>query len=207
MFKTKRSRIRALALTGSLVAAGGTIGAVTYNASAAETGVVATSAAASNTNAVAPVVNAIPIDIRPPAGSRPIGAYVVTNGTQNYTCSVPDGAATGTYPLTSTPEAQLLGTGGRIHHFAGPSWQSVRDGSLVTAKKESGVPRAGTIDELRLVVTSHTGSGVLSKADYINRLFTSGGVAPKTSCTAGQTVQVPYKALYVFWDAPATPAA
>ena len=32
---------------------------------------------------------------------------------------------------------------------------------------------------------------------------TSGGVAPTGSCTAGQTVQVPYKAIYVFWDAPA----
>ncbi|MFI1990719.1 DUF3455 domain-containing protein [Actinoplanes sp. NPDC020271] len=200
MFATKRSRIRALALTGSLVAAGVTVGAVTFNASAAET-TVATSAAASNTNAVAPVVNAIPEAIRPPAGSRPVGAYVVTTGTQNYTC-----AATGTYPTTSTPEAQLLGTGGRIHHFAGPTWQSVRDNSLVTAKKAKESARTGTIAELLLEVTSHSGKGVLSKADWINRLYTSGGVAPTTPCTPGQTVQVPYQALYVFWDDPAVPA-
>lgn len=205
MFRTKRSRIRALALTGSLLVAGGTIGAVTYNASAAET-VVATSSAASSTNAVAPVTNAIPEAIRPPAGSRPVGAYVVVNGTQNYTCLVPAGAATGNYPLTSTPEAQLVGTGGRIHHFAGPSWQSTRDNSLVTAKKLKESARTGTIAELLLQVTSHTGKGVLSKADFISRLYTSGGVAPTTSCTSGQTVQVAYKALYVFWDDPATPA-
>jgi hypothetical protein len=205
MFRTKRSRIRALALTGSLAAAGVTIGAVTYNASAAETA-PAISAAASSTNAVAPAFSAIPEAIRPPAGSRPVGAYVVVSGTQNYTCVVPAGATTGGYTGASTPEAQLLGTGGRIHHFAGPSWQSVRDGSLVTAKKLKDSPRTGTIAELLLQVTSHTGKGVLSKADFINRLYTSGGVAPATPCTTGQTTQVPYKALYVFWDDPATPA-
>ncbi|GAA2878365.1 hypothetical protein Acy02nite_15800 [Actinoplanes cyaneus] len=205
MFATKRSRIRAIALTGSLVAAGVTVGAVTFNASAAET-TVATSAAASNTNAVAPVTNAIPEAIRPPAGSRPVGAYVVTTGTQNYTCAVPAGATTGNYPAASTPEAQLLGTGGRIHHFAGPSWQSVRDSSLVTAAKKAESKRDGTIAELLLTVTSHAGKGVLSKADWINRLYTSGGVAPTTPCTSGQTVKVPYKALYVFWDDPAIPA-
>lgn len=201
MFDTKRSRIRAIALTGSLVAAGATIGAVTYDASASEN-TVAISAAASNTNAVAPVNTSIPEAIRPPAGSRPVGAYVVTNGTQNYACDT----TTGTYATTSTPEAQLLGTGGRVHHFAGPSWQSTRDKSLVTAKKVKESARTGTIAELLLEVTSHTGKGVLSKADFISRLYTSGGVRPTTTCTAGQTVAVPYKALYVFWDDPATPA-
>ena len=44
---------------------------------------------------------------------------------------------------------------------------------------------------------------ILDKAGYISRLATSGGVAPTTSCTAGQTAAVPYKAVYVFWDAPA----
>ena len=52
-------------------------------------------------------------------------------------------------------------------------------------------------------MASHSGSGVLSKADWINRLYTSGGVAPTTACTAGQVVKVPYKAVYVFWDDPA----
>ncbi|GLW27435.1 DUF3455 domain-containing protein [Actinoplanes regularis] len=196
MFRTRRSRIRALALTGSLAVAAGTVGAVTYNASAAET-------TASATNAVAPAAPAIPKEIRPPAGSRPVGAYVVVTGTQNYTCVVPAGATQGGYTGASVPEAQLLGTGGRLHHFAGPSWQSLRDGSLVTATKVAATPRTGTIPELLLKVTSHTGEGVLGRADYINRLYTSGGVAPATTCTTGQTVDVPYQALYVFWDAPA----
>jgi hypothetical protein len=165
------------------------IGAVSYDADAATT--------APDTRAVS--IPAIADVIKPPAGSRPVGAYVVTAGTQNYTC-----AADGTYSAPSTPEAQLIGTGGRVHHFAGPSWQSLRDGSLVTGTKiKAAPPRPGAIPELLLQVTSHSGSGVLSKADWINRLYTSGGVAPTGSCTAGQTVRVPYGAVYVFWDDPA----
>lgn len=192
MLRTTRSRVRALAAVGmaGVVAA---IGGVAYNASAAQV--------APDTRAVA--VPAIPKTIKPPAGSRLVGAYIVTSGTQTYTCVVPAGATTGAFTGGSVPEAQLIGTGGRIHHFGGPSWQSVRDGSLVTATKAAESPRAGTIAELLLKVATHSGKGVLSRADYINRLYTSGGVAPTGSCAAGQTASVRYGAVYVFWDDPA----
>jgi Protein of unknown function (DUF3455) len=190
MFQPK-TRVRALAVTG-MAAVTVAVGTVTYQASAAETA----APAASDARAVA--VPLIPGAIRPPSGSRPIGAYVVVTGTQTYTCG--DNRAWGT---SSIPDAQLIGTGGRIHHFAGPSWQSERDRSLVTATKVNGVDRAGTIQELLLKVQTHQGSGILDKADYINRLLTSGGVAPAGSCEPKATVAVPYKAVYVFWDAPA----
>ena len=185
-----KTRVRALAVIG-MAAVTVAVGTVSYQASAAETA----APAASDARAVA--VPLIPTSIRPPTGSRLIGAYIVESGTQTYTCtnSVPS--------ATSTPEARLIGTGGRIHHFAGPTWQSERDNSLVTATKVNGVDRAGTIQELLLKVQSHQGSGILDKADYINRLLTSGGVAP-AKCRKGATeVAVPYKAVYVFWDAPA----
>ena len=187
MLSTTRSRVRALSVAG-MAAVVAAVGAVSFNANASTT--------AADTRSVS--IPAIADVIKPPAGSRPVGAYLVAKGTQNYTC-----AADGTYSAPSTPEAQLIGTGGRVHHFAGPSWQSLRDGSLVTAAKKQSNPRTGAIPELLLQVTSHTGSGVLSKADWINRLYTSGGVAPTGTCTAGQTVQVPYGAVYVFWDDPA----
>jgi uncharacterized protein DUF3455 len=204
MLNTKRSRVRALAVAGMAVVAGG-VAAVTYSASAAEVAAPASGFAAPAP--VGPDARAVSIPgiaeaVKPPPGSRPIGAYVVSAGTQNYTCVVPTDAAEGGYTGTSVPEAQLIGTGGRIHHFAGPTWQSLRDNSLVTASKDGQADRAGAIPELRLKVTSHSGSGILTKADYINRLYTSGGVAPGGSCTAGQVVKVPYKAVYVFWDAP-----
>ena len=195
MFSSKRSRVRALAVVGMAAVAAG-VGTVTYQASAAEV-------AARPTPAPDFSAPAIPDLIKPPAGSHPLGAYVVTAGTQNYTCVVAAGATTGAYTGASVPEAQLIGAGGRIHHFAGPSWQSERDGSLVTATKIGASARTGAIPELLLQVATHSGKGILSKADYINRLATSGGVAPTDSCTAGQTVSVPYKAVYLFWDAPA----
>lgn len=196
MFQTKRSRVRALAGAGMAAVVAG-LGTVTFNASAAEAPIAAPAAIGPDSRAVS--IPGIPTEIKPPAGSKPIGAYVVTAGTQNYTCT-----AAGAYTAPSTPEAQLVGTGGRIHHFGGPSWQSLRDKSLVTAtKKAAGPDRKGTIPELLLEINSHTGTGILSKADYISRLRTTGGAAPAVSCTAGEVVKVKYGAVYVFWDAPA----
>src|SRR3954453_7827318 len=69
MLNTTRSRVRALAVAGMAVVAGG-VAAVTYSASAAE--VAAPAAIGADARAVA--VPAIPAAIKPPAGSRPIGA-------------------------------------------------------------------------------------------------------------------------------------
>ncbi|MEV4277454.1 DUF3455 domain-containing protein [Actinoplanes xinjiangensis] len=192
---TNRSRIRAVAAVGLAAA----FGAVT-TAGPASAG-VHNDSPTTNTRPVA--VPLIPKEIKPPAGSRMVGAYIVVSGTQTYTCVVPAGAAAGAFTGSSVPEAQLLGTGGRIHHFGGPSWQSVRDGSLVTASRAASSTVEGAIPELLLKVETHTGKGVLSRADFINRLRTSGGVAPAGSCTAGQKASVPYGSIYVFWDAPA----
>lgn len=193
MIRSTRLRRRTIAATG-MAAVVAAVGAVSYQASAAE---VAAPARASDTRAVD--IPFIPVPIKPPPGSRPIGAYLVQSGTQNYTCG-----ATGAFGA-SIPEAQLIGTGGRIHHFGGPSWQSERDGSLVTAVKSADAPsaQAGAIAQLLLKVNSHSGHGIMDRADYINRLFTSGGLAPAGPCTPGATASVPYGAVYVFWDAPA----
>src|SRR2546421_464740 len=101
------------------------LGAGTFNPSAAE--VAAPAGVGADARAVS--IPSIPDAIKPPTGSKPIGAYIVTSGTQNYTCVVAAGAATGAYTAASTPDAQLVGTGGRIHHFGGPTWQSLRDNS------------------------------------------------------------------------------
>lgn len=137
----------------------------------------------------------VPAVLNPPAGLHKIGTFAVTSGTQTYTC------ANGSFAGASVPEAQLAGPGGRIHHFGGPSWQSVSDKSLVTATKTAESAVAGSIPQLLLTVNSHSGTtrGLLSKVQNIQRLNTSGGAAPTTACTDGQKVSVPYKANYVFW--------
>ena len=192
MLNTKRSRVRAAAGVG-MAAVVATVGAVTFNASAAEqSAIVAPAAVGPEARAVK--IPGIPAAIKPPKGAKPIGAYFVASGTQTYTCA--KGTMVGT---ASVPEAQLIGTGGRVHHFGGPSWQSTRDDSIVTAGKIGESPRAGTIAELLLEVKTTSGAGVLGKAKYINRLLTSGGTAPTAPCTDGAKAAVPYGAIYVFW--------
>ncbi|MCZ7377838.1 DUF3455 domain-containing protein [Micromonospora sp. WMMC250] len=189
MITTSRFRARALAVVG-LAGVLAAVGGVPNQASATGVGVPSASADASRADSprIAP-------EIRPPAGSRPVGAYLVLRGTQTYTC------AGGVFTGASVPEAQLFGTGGRVHHFKGPSWQSARDGSLITAKKTAESPRPGTIPELLLTVDTHSGTGILNDVAYISRLLTSGGVAPAGPCTDGVTAAVPYGAVYVFWTA------
>lgn len=184
-----RTRIRAVTLVAAAAVVVG-IGAVTYQASAAESGV---SAQGRPRPVASPSAAPSPID--PPAGLRRIGSFRVITGTQTYTC------AAGSFAGASVPEAKLAGPGGPIHHFKGPSWQSERDGSLVTATKVGERTRTGTINELLLQVNSHSGpaNGLLAKAAYIQRLNTSGGVAPTGTCTDGATKAVRYGALYVFW--------
>ena len=137
-----------------------------------------------------------PAELAPPAGSVRLGSADVVEGTQTYTCT--GGKFTG----ASVPEARLEGDEpfAEIHHFKGPSWQSEDDESLVTAAKDKELAKAGSIPELLLKVNSHTGDGVMSKVNFIQRLDTEGGVAPGEACTDGATQAVPYTATYVFFS-------
>jgi hypothetical protein len=134
--------------------------------------------------------------IDPPAGSRSLGAFNVQSGTQNYTCT------NGTFSDSSTPEALLAGEAGVIHHFGGPTWELLADGSTVEAAKLADRPVSGAIPELLLEVTERSGQGLLTEATHIQRLTTRGGVAPSEACADGDVASVPYSALYVFWAAP-----
>jgi len=178
-----RTRLRAVTLAAAATVVAG-VSAVSYHASAAEV-----------SDAARPTPSASLPPIDPPAGLSRIGAYRVVKGTQTYTC------AGGVFIAPSVPEAKLAGPGGLLHHFKGPSWQSERDGSLVTAVKEKERARTGAIPELLLRVDSHKGpaDGLLAKAAYIQRLNTKGGLLPAGECTDGATKAVSYDALYVFW--------
>ena len=110
------------------------------------------------------------------------------------------------------PLANLYDDNGKLltTHFGGPSWQA-GDGSKVTAMLDGDA--AITVDPaaipwLRLRVTSAT-SGAdgdrLAATTYIQRLETTGGLAPTPeTChagTVGQVARIPYTAVYAFWKA------
>ncbi|MEV7628860.1 DUF3455 domain-containing protein [Actinoplanes sp. NPDC089786] len=192
-----RTRLRLVTIAAAAAVVAG-LGAVTFNASAAENSADASAAGASAAGASAAGAEfrsrGIPAAIRPPAGSRFIGYAAVTSGTQTYTCT--GGVFTG----ASVPEAQLSGSVGQIHHYKGPTWEQKRDGSIITAAKIGESAVTGAIPQLLLQVNGHSGNtGILTKANYIQRLRTTGGTAPAGACTDGATKAVKYGAIYVFW--------
>ena len=102
------------------------------------------------------------------------------------------------------PEADLFDRhGNKIGtHYAGPAWEAA-DGSKVVGavKARSDAPQAGAIPWLLLSTKSVAGEGAFSKVSSIQRVSTTGGVAPMGSCEAGAKARVAYTANYYFFTA------
>lgn len=143
-------------------------------------------------------------DLKVPAGNELAGARDAS-GVQNYVCTV---SAESKYSwVLFGPQANLFGRYGALAgtHFAGPTWQS-NDGSAVKAARVAGFTVTATaVPALLLNVTAHSGpSGELSAITFIQRLNTTGGVAPADGCDAqhaGAIAAVPYTATYYFYRA------
>ena len=122
-------------------------------------------------------------------------------GVQKYTCQ-----ANGTWLFTD-PEATLFKSTGTSQpigtHFLNfatgrPVWQ-LDDGSSVEAARTVGVGGgAGNIAWLLLRGIVQSGDR-LGETAWVQRLNTSGGVAPDGTCAPGSTEAVPYTADYFFW--------
>jgi hypothetical protein len=161
---------------------------------------------------------AVQAAIQPPAGATlVVRTHAV--GTQNYVCkavAAPDAGPVGAevdagagvnYVWTFTgPMATLtdnsckeVGT-----HGVGPTWTWTADGSTIkgTLVRPMDAPnKASDIPWLLLSAVS-TGAGVFSGVTYVQRVDTSGGVAPTTGCDAAnvdKTQAVGYSANYYFY--------
>jgi len=124
-------------------------------------------------------------------------------GVQIYTCTA---AETGYSWVLTAPEADLLFPGKHVagSHYAGPTWEAL-DGSTVVASRVAGVTVDATaVPWLLLQAVSHSGTGLMSKVTYIQRIHTTGGLAPTAGCgadTVGATVEIDYTADYLFYYA------
>ena len=171
---------------------------------------------------------AVPANIKVPAGAK---AFLVghATGTQNYIC-LPSGA--GFKFVLFTPQATLFADNEKqiITHFFSPNlnpippeiegtiratWQDSHDTSTVWASAiamatnatDPGFVQPGAVAWLKLqVVGSQTGpigSNKLIGTSFIQRVNTSGGLAPSTGCASsadvGHEAFVPYTADYVFY--------
>ncbi len=166
----------------------------------------------------------VPANIQVPAGNK---LFLVghATGTQNYVCQ-PVGA--GFKFVLFTPQATLFSDGKQATtHFFSPNpaeggtiraaWQHSRDTSTVWGEVKPGNSSSdpayvapGAIPWL-LVTKAGTQAGpdggdMLTATTFIQRLNTSGGVAPSTGCSSstdvGNKAFVPYTADYFFWRGP-----
>jgi hypothetical protein len=139
----------------------------------------------------------------PPPSQHPI--FTVTGkGVQIYTCQQ---SAAGTQWVLQAPEATLIDASGKSvgTHGAGPIWKS-NDGSAVKGEllQKSESPEATSIPWLLLKATSPSGSGIMTRVEFIRRSDTHGGASPTTGCDAqhlSAVSRVPYTATYTFYSA------
>ena len=91
-------------------------------------------------------------------------------------------------------------------HYVGPTWES-NSGSKVVAARVPGTgctPDSSAIPWLLLMKVSSDGPGFFSSVTFIQRLNTSGGIAPTTpGSSIGEVKEVPYTAEYYFYRAKA----
>ena len=98
------------------------------------------------------------------------------------------------------PIATLMADGKTVgRHYAGPNWENA-DGSAVTGKAIGNAPgaTANDIAWLKLEVTAHRGSGILSAVTTVQRINTQGGQLAGACDKQGATKSAPYSAEYVF---------
>jgi Protein of unknown function (DUF3455) len=160
----------------------------------------------------------VPTNIEVPAGYKPflVGRAI---GTQNYIC-LPSGW------VQFSPQATLFTDDGRqnMTHFLSPNpdenglaratWQTSRDTSAVWARTtpawtsfDPNYVAPGAIPWLLLEVVGEDegpgGGDKLTSAVYIQRVNTTGGIAPSTGCSlpseVGAKMLVPYTADYFFY--------
>jgi hypothetical protein len=147
----------------------------------------------------------------PDGGLPPMLIHAAATGTQNYTCTATTGDAGTTYAwLFVGPQANLDDCNQQLiaHHFASeagaaaPEWQTVDQSYVIASKKQVYTPDASAVPWLLLQETSNGGSGTISKTLWIQRLYTSGGVAPTTTCdqnNVNTNQNVAYTADYYFY--------
>ena len=155
-------------------------------------------------------------NLLPDGGLPPLLMHAAGTGTQNYVCEAQttstdagDGGTTYAWVFVG-PQANLDDCNAQVigHHFASeagaaaPEWQTLDQSFVIAAKQSAYTADASAVPWLLLKETSNGGTGTIAKTVYIQRLFTSGGVAPTTTCDSqnvNSTSNVPYTADYYFY--------
>lgn len=84
-------------------------------------------------------------------------------------------------------------------HYAGPTWETTSGSKVVASVSDRCTADADAVPWLLLEAVSTEGPGPFQKVTYIQRVNTTGGLAPAPGGTVGDEVRVPYTAEYFFY--------
>jgi Protein of unknown function (DUF3455) len=146
----------------------------------------------------------IPSGIQVPAGQSLL-ASVAAKGDQIYACQAKTDSPDEFAWTLKAPDAKLLNQQDEQvgKHYGGPSWE-MNDGSKIVGElnQKINAPQTNAIPWLLLRVKSHEGEGILSQANWVQRVNTAGGKAPLEGCDRdhkNQEMRVGYSADYYFY--------
>jgi hypothetical protein len=153
----------------------------------------------------------VPASLQVPEGNK-VSFHAYAVGVQIYIATASTNSPTGFAWTFRAPEAVLYDADGNvvgIHYaFAGPTrpaWESESGSRVVGARTVPPVTvNSNAIPWLILssVPTNTVGPGIFKRTTYIQRVNTTGGVAPTAAPTAlDQEARVPYTAEYFFYRA------
>jgi hypothetical protein len=151
---------------------------------------------------------AMPPGLTAPAGNG-LAFELAAEGVQIYSCA--DSSGSGPAWALQAPEATLTDPGGvkAGTHRAGPTWEALDGSTVVGAKVAAGPTDPAAVPWLLLRAASHGGGqGRMADVTFVQRIQTSGGVAPSQGCstsTVGTVARVPYRALYCFYRSEGVP--
>ena len=133
----------------------------------------------------------------PPADAR-LALILAARGVQIYECRDQGWALVAPEAVLFDAQDRVVGT-----HGAGPVWEAA-DGSRIagSVKARADAPAPGAIAWLLLATRSTGPQGLYSRVTSIQRVNTTGGVAPASGCstaTVGAIAKVPYTADYIFY--------
>lgn len=146
----------------------------------------------------------IPQNLAPPNNEK-VARELFAVGYQVYRCSEKSDGKGYEWAFVA-PEADLYDSAGRKvmgKHYNGPTWEA-KDGSKIVGKvlTRAPAPNSQDIPWLLLEVTPSKEKGLFSNIKHVQRIDTSAGSAPSTSCSAGNKgmeEKVHYTARYVLY--------
>jgi hypothetical protein len=126
-----------------------------------------------------------------------VAFHVYATGVQIYRWN-------GTSWVFLAPEALLFADDGNHGlvgtHYAGPTWETLSGSKVVGAVIDRCTPDPDAVPWLVLGAASNGGPGVFDHVAFIQRVNTTGGIAPADSGDfVGALARVPYTAEYFFY--------